>query len=482
MRTGDSRIRQALAKTPLGFLDSDTAALLKSGSVADKQTAVARMALGSSVAGLVAYYAHQGIFTGVGPSDPKVRTSLEATGWKPESIKMGDHYVSLEPILGSVGTAVNAVTSAVERLKEAGDDAGYAKDAVKLADGFTTGLLHNGWLSSIADLFSLAEGSDGQRGQAMNRLLADKASSLTVPAVVRSANNNYFDGKMRDTTGDGSTKDVVLGKMASGVPGVSTMLPAKHDTMGREIDQDVAPGETGALNPVKSRTDTDPADLEIRALQEKYPTKPLMTQPNSTIKIKGVEGKIKLDAEDYEKVKTYSGAYFNTTFGQLRDTDGWKTLGDSDKAEILHQLSLDAHKFARDQYASDLFSKAGMDAKGQPLADPKAKPTVATEGPVEAAPSKGDKPVAAGDQFPGVVQSIRRTVHGNEIVGGKPNSDHLRGDAVDFTPPAGMSMSQLEAEAHKFFPGHFILNEGSHVHVKIPGLNGPLFGKRGTAQ
>ncbi len=51
------------------------------------------------------------------------------------------------------------------------------------------------------------------------------------------------------------------------------------------------------------------------------------------------------------------------------------------------------------------------------------------------------------------------------------NSFHTRGTednpgAYDFTPKAGQSMAQLEAQARKAFPGYDVINEGNHVHVE----------------
>jgi hypothetical protein len=69
--------------------------------------------------------------------------------------------------------------------------------------------------------------------------------------------------------------------------------------------------------------------------------------------------------------------------------------------------------------------------------------------------------------------SGRRTPLGNRMVGGVPDSDHLKGTAGDFT-------ASVAALREFFGPDVRILDEGDHRHVS--GLSDvPYYGRRGTA-
>lgn len=98
--------------------------------------------------------------------------------------------------------------------------------------------------------------------------------------------------------------------------------------------------------------------------------------------------------------------------------------------------------------------------------------------PMGGQPAQGQRPFDVNEKWSnGVLTSGRRTPEGNRLVGGVPDSAHLRGDAFDLDGP---NLGALRSEAQARYPDAKILVHDGHVHVQKPGLNVPFYGKRGT--
>jgi len=112
-----------LERSPVALFTRKFHQDLKAGGAA-RDLALARVSMGSLTAASVASYAANGQITGGGPSNPRARQALEATGWKPYSLVFNadgktfyQSYQRAEPLAYVIG----AVADLVE-IQNYGDD------------------------------------------------------------------------------------------------------------------------------------------------------------------------------------------------------------------------------------------------------------------------------------------------------------------------------------------------------------------------
>jgi hypothetical protein len=147
-----------------------------------------------------------GTVTGAGPDDPVARRQLEATGWKPYSVLLGDHYVSYDQIpgaqltLGLIGDYHDAIaypTSTETGQAQAGMGGGQLPMGAPLGGGagradytamrlFTHVLDHMATLSGLTnmvDAFSALGIGGGEAGAGPLNALTTEAANVLGPLV-----------------------------------------------------------------------------------------------------------------------------------------------------------------------------------------------------------------------------------------------------------------------------------------------------------
>ena len=101
--------KYAMQRTPLAPAMPTFRADMEAGG-ARKDLALARFALGSTSMAVVASMAQQGQITGNGPANYDAKRILEMSGWKANSILLGDTYYSisrLDPVGNVLMMAAN---------------------------------------------------------------------------------------------------------------------------------------------------------------------------------------------------------------------------------------------------------------------------------------------------------------------------------------------------------------------------------------
>lgn len=186
--------------TPVGLVDAYRAHS-EGGTVRQRNQAMSRAVLGTLAMAGFASMAAAGNLSGHGPKDSKRRDQLKATGWRPNSVKIGDKwvpYTSMGPLAIPMALVANLFD-------------GYRYEDVKDEDWFTqatyavmssgNSLLDISFLSNLADFLSAVQDPERNPNYVKNFI----AQQLTSPVpnafkqMARWADPNQYE---TDTLGD----------------------------------------------------------------------------------------------------------------------------------------------------------------------------------------------------------------------------------------------------------------------------------------
>lgn len=304
-----------LDRTPLGLASKRIRDELTSKDPIVRDTAQARMALGTAVAITGVGLAAQGLVTGGGPSDPKERAALYATGWQPYSFRIGDMYYSysrIEPLATLLGLTADMYDKAdtVEGLDTA---------AGLVVASLAQNMASKTSLTGLTDLVQAVEDPDRYGKQYLSKLAAS-----TIPNVsAQTARMN--DPYMREAR-------TLVDQFKVRVPGLSESVPARLDIWGQPIPNQ---GTAGALTGIyASRISGDPVNQELIALGV-FPARPLR-------KIRGVE----LNAEQYEEYQMTAGRLAKMQLDAAVAQPGWKQLPAFARTEVVENTIRQSRQMA----------------------------------------------------------------------------------------------------------------------------------------
>jgi hypothetical protein len=318
VRTPSNILKQGLELTPAGF---GMAAAREAGRAGVQ--AQGRAAAGTLAMGALAYLAATGQLTGSGPSDPSARAQLMESGWRPNALKIGDHYISTS-VFQPISVPASIVANAFEAWRARGANQDEASPAVAraLADAWQAAaksgrsLLDQSFLSGVSDLFEALANPDRPVAE---RTVAGVLHGLTPLSGAQRTIADALDPRIRDPRG-------VSEQILAHVPGVSARVPSKDDRFGRELLRSGGT-ITSAIDPFNTSTTVhDPvlAELGRLHLSMGYPS--------------GEMAGVDLDRAQQRAVTRAKGT---TTYRLLEQAIGstrYQELSDAQKSAVLDAL------------------------------------------------------------------------------------------------------------------------------------------------
>lgn len=289
-------------------------------------------------------------FIGMYPTTTKERELLKLKGATPNSIKIGDKYVSLDYFGGFRGSLVGIMNAKK-----------YGGNFIESAYNFARGNI-----AQLADLPGVEQAGDAvafindvapegklDQNELINRsktVISDYSRSLIVPALIGDI-AKAFDTSERETDWEKPGD-----KWKASIPGLRQTLPEKLDVFGEVLKGEPAYSVMLFGARVKSARDNRIVD-EIKRLDESG-NLPSLTRPEWTSdRVKTF--KTQVSEEKYNKMLNDFRTEYKTKTDRMISTGGYQRLDDVKKTDELNKIKNDAldNALKRNGYRKPIIKK-----------------------------------------------------------------------------------------------------------------------------
>lgn len=324
VRTPVNLLKFAAERSPAAVLLKPWRADFMAGG-ARRDLAIARMAMGSGMGAAMYEMALAGHITGGGPADPQARKLMEADGWQPYSLRVGDRYYSyqrFDPFSTTIGTVADMVELSSHMTERQKEQAGMLVTA-----SIINNLGNKTWLSGISS--GLEAISDPTRY--LDSFVARTAGAIAVPSFVNQM-ARVNDPTLREARG-------TLDRIRSRLPGLSETLPARRDVFGKAVQSEGGVGPD-IVSPIWTRTAKN--DPTIKALLADGIG---ISDPDRSYTSGGK--RIDWTPEQYSELKRRSGEYAKPRLDALVRGPGWNSLPIDDREDAVRDVMKKARAQAR---------------------------------------------------------------------------------------------------------------------------------------
>lgn len=257
VRTPSNILRQGAEFGPLGFA-------MRAGRQSGRAGAQAqgRAALGTVALAPLAYLAATGRLSGAGPSNQGERAALMEKGWRPNSVKVGETWVSYN-LFQPMSVALAAIGNAWERFSDSDHSDAAAEESFAAAvSGVGASFLDQSFLAGLSTLLNAIDSPD-RYGKGLVRSMSQ---SLTPGSGILRNVTQAVDPVVRKPEG-------AVEAVKSIIPGLSQTVPPRLDRFGQPVERPGGPIRRGFTVPELSEEVSKPeaALLERLGLTPQVP-------------------------------------------------------------------------------------------------------------------------------------------------------------------------------------------------------------------
>jgi hypothetical protein len=225
IKTPANILRQGVEFSPLGA----AMPAARQGGRAGRQ-AQSRVAAGTAAAGVLAYLAATGRLSGRGPSNPAERNALYEKNWEPNSVKIGDKWVSYQ-LFQPISVQAAIIANLYEQLAESkADEDTIATTVADTMSRSMNSFLNQSFLSGLFDFVEAIQSVDRSAAR-----VAGRTASGFVPLV--SLQRQIAQGMDPVIRQPRTVEQNVL----TSIPGLSQSVPPRLTRFGEEVTRPGGP-------------------------------------------------------------------------------------------------------------------------------------------------------------------------------------------------------------------------------------------------
>jgi len=332
-KTNYNIIDYGFRNSPFALLSTKIRSEIAAGGKA-ADMAIAKITTGSTFLGVAAWLAADGMVTGPEPTNWKVAKALEEAGqgWKPNSLKIGDNYYSmqrLDPMSSflRLGSVIAASRNYLDD-QQYGALASVAAGAV--VDFMTPEMMVDG-MGRFFEAWTEAAKYTNSDSSKVDAVLVDYASRFVPFGSLQRDIRNEVDPYKAAAVGLDGFTDKLIRRLKNTVPGFSESLPIERNMFGEALTVPAGVGPD-MLSPIAESTGSNSVLVQrLKALaqykEELGPSNDLLDAPiianmPKTFTEKGVS--LELTPAEYERFQMYRGG-----IDPVSNTPFMKTLRES---------------------------------------------------------------------------------------------------------------------------------------------------------
>jgi len=350
IKTPANILRQGIEFSPLGV--AMPAAGIQPWPVAARQggraarQAQARVAVGTAAAGVLAYLAATGRLSGRGPRSTAERNALYEKNWEPNSVKIGDKWVSYQ-LFQPVSVQAAIIANAFEQAAEGGDEESYATAGANVLSRSMNSFLNQSFLSGLFDFVEAIQSVDRSAAR-----VAGRTASGLVPLV--SLQRQIAQGMDPVIRQPRTVEQNIL----TSIPGLSQSVPPRLTRFGEEVTRPGGPVKR-MLDPFNISTEfDDPVATELSRLGVNISvpsgrlTVPVQLQDRT-----GLE-EFPLSDAQMTAFRQSQGRAVRQILERVMQSPGYRRLSDVDRERVIRSVRTRAVGAVRDQARRELLRGA----------------------------------------------------------------------------------------------------------------------------